>query len=88
MPRLNKIEKIALAYFGLEYAKSQEPGAGWFAYTNHFNLHPDYPGSSCECLEDVVSWYISAQQRHSAEADSGAVVGGEYTSNQTNHTPG
>ena len=54
--KLTKSQKKALDYFGLYLAKSQEEGAGWFCYTT--DLTPaSYPGSSCECLEDVVRWY-------------------------------
>ena len=54
---LTEEEKAAIEYFNLEYAESDEPGAGWFAYTEMFNLHTDYPGTSSECLSDVVGWY-------------------------------
>ena len=55
-------EEAAIKYFDLEYAESDEVDAGWFAYTNISDLqHPDYPGSSCECLSDVVEWYREQQ---------------------------
>jgi len=57
--KLTKTDKAALEYFNLDYAKSDEPGAGWFAYDQYDDRHPDYPGSSCECLEDVVRWYLN-----------------------------
>ena len=57
--KLTQKQQAALAYFGLTYAKSDEPGAGWFAYAD-YPPHPEYPGSSCECVEDVVAWYEQA----------------------------
>lgn len=61
--RLTKKQQAALEYFGLDYAKSDEPGAGWFAYTRGTDPgQNNYPGSSCECLEDVVDWYEKTLQ--------------------------
>lgn len=64
---LTKLEQAAIEYFNLDYAESDEPDAGWFCYTDCFNLHPEYPGSSCECLHDVVEWYLAAQQKNTAD---------------------
>lgn len=60
--RLTKKQQAALDFFGLEFAKSEEQGAGWFAYTDYPDDPPknNYPGSSCECIEDVVRWYEAA----------------------------
>jgi hypothetical protein len=55
---LTKLEQRALVYFGLDYAESDEEGAGWFCYTQTPDGLNDYPGSSCECLSDVVEWYV------------------------------
>lgn len=61
---LTEEEQAALDYFDLDYAESDEPGAGWFAYTRGFeDGKNNYPGTSCECLEDVVRWYHKAQPR-------------------------
>jgi hypothetical protein len=54
--RLTRKEQAALDYFGLVFAKSDEAGAGWFAYSDG-RTRNNYPGSSCECLETVVEWY-------------------------------
>lgn len=56
MPKLTKKQQKVIDYFGLTYAKSDEPGAGWFVYTKS-TKHPYYPGSSCECLDNAVNWY-------------------------------
>jgi len=59
---LSDLEIAAIQHFNLDFAESDEPGAGCFCYTDCFDLHPEYPGSSCECLSDVVGWYKTAQQ--------------------------
>ena len=66
--KLNRIQKDALDYFHLYYAKSEERGAGWFAYMSQ-DTQAGYPGSSCECIEDVVRWYgIAASSQRFAES--------------------
>jgi hypothetical protein len=59
---LTDTEKEAIKYFWLDYAESEEEGAGWFCYQDYMRIHPDYRDSSCECLEDVVEWYQAAIQ--------------------------
>jgi hypothetical protein len=59
--RITKKQIAALDYFGLEFAKSDEPGAGWFAYDDKGGAINKYPGSSCETIDDVVRWYEAAQ---------------------------
>jgi len=54
---LTKEEREAINFFNLEYAESSDGSGDWFCYTDCFDLHPDYPGSSCECVEDVLTWY-------------------------------
>lgn len=69
--RLTKKQQAALDYFGLVFAKSEERGAGWFAYDDSPYGSPtknNYPGSSCECIEDVVEWYeVALQKMHPTE---------------------
>lgn len=55
--KLNKTQQKAINYYSLDFAESDEPGAGWFAYTTD-DTRSTYPGSSCECIEDVADWYI------------------------------
>ena len=59
--KLTKAQMDALKFYKLDFAKSGEPGAGWFAYTTK-NTPRDYPLSSCECMEDVEELYIKAIQ--------------------------
>jgi len=61
-PKLTKIQQLALNYFELDFAQSDEVGAGWFAYTSEITL-TSYPGSSCECIEDVVTWYAEIAEK-------------------------
>ena len=65
--KLTTRQRQALEYYHLDYAESVEPGAGWFAYTTWSTVMGGvvYPGSSCECIEDVERWYVAA-----AEGDS------------------
>lgn len=58
--KLTRAQQRALDYFGLDFAKSDEPGAGWFAYTRNPGGENNYPGTSCECLVTVVEWYLNA----------------------------
>lgn len=60
--RLTKKQQAAIDFFELDFAKSDELGAGWFVYCDHEPLN-GYPGSSCECIEDVVGWYEAAEHR-------------------------
>jgi hypothetical protein len=55
--RLTKVQERALEYFALDFAESDEPGAGWFAYTTE-DTPAGYPGSSCETIEDAARWFI------------------------------
>jgi hypothetical protein len=59
--RITKKQIAALDYFGLEFAKSDEPDAGWFAYDDKGEAIHNYPGSSCETIDDVVRWYEAAR---------------------------
>lgn len=67
--KLTNEERDAIAFFGLQYAKSEELEAGWFCYTNRPHEEPlnNYPGSSCESLDDVVRWYREAQKKECSE---------------------
>ncbi len=57
-PKLTRVQRDALKYFGLMLAKSDEDGC-WFAYTNRPVQEPlhNYPGSSCENIETVEEYY-------------------------------
>ena len=63
MRKLTKEQESALDRFGLVYAKSDEPGAGWFAYDDEPDRNNGYPGSSCECIETVVEWFRDATKK-------------------------
>lgn len=74
--RLTKKQQAALDYFGLVFAKSDEPGAGWFAYEDDpYNLPSEakYPGSSCECMESIVGWYEDAMKMKGGRDESSAI---------------
>lgn len=69
---ITKTQQLALAYCSLDYAESDEPGAGLFAYTTEATP-ASYPGTSCECVEDAAECVQGRIQSRGQGSISGRV---------------
>lgn len=67
MMKLTKEEQSAIEFYALDFAESSEEGAGWFAYTTE-DTPDSYPGTSCECVEDVALWHKQQLKQQFAES--------------------